>query len=155
MLKAMRDQFTPDIADVVVDSEDVFLRIRDFAEKLMPHMAERIKQHAMTTPLFHHFGIEKEVEALYQPKVDLPNGGDAQIEGNRYSVTGSLPLDTLRDLNVLKPDSREIIAGIYRAEFHRKPDGSIHSGWMPWVNPNTEKPDFHVPASFGVLQLVD
>ena len=76
----MRDQFTPDIADVVVDSEDVFLRIRDFAEKLMPHMADRIKQHAMTTPLFHHFGIEKEVEALYQPKVDLPNGASIVID---------------------------------------------------------------------------
>ncbi len=80
---------------------------------------------------------------------------DARIDGNRYSVTGSLPLDTLRDLNVLKPHSREIIAGLYRAEFHRKPDGTIHSGWMPWVNPRTERPDFHVSASFGVLELVD
>lgn len=78
---------------------------------------------------------------------------DAHIEGNRYSVTGCLPLDTLRDLNALKPDSSEVIAGIYRAEFHRKPDGTIHSGWMPWVNPHTERPDFHVPASFGVLEF--
>lgn len=80
VLKAMRDQFTPDIADVVVDSEDVYMRIRDFADKLMPHMAERIKQHTLTTPLFHHFGIEKEVEALYQPKVDLPNGASIVID---------------------------------------------------------------------------
>ncbi len=80
VLKAMRDQFTPDIADVVVDSEDVFLRIRDFADKLMPHMSERIKQHSLTTPLFHHFGIEKEVEALYQPKIDLSNGASIVID---------------------------------------------------------------------------
>jgi ribonuclease E len=80
VLKAMRDQFTPDIADVVVDSEDVFLRIRDFADKLMPHMADRIKQHSLTTPLFHHFGIEKEVEALYQPKIDLSNGASIVID---------------------------------------------------------------------------
>lgn len=80
VLKAMRDQFTPDIADVVVDSEDVFLRIRDFADKLMPHMSDRIKNHSMTTPLFHHFGIEKEVEALYQPRVDLPNGASIVID---------------------------------------------------------------------------
>lgn len=80
VLKAMRDQFTPDIADVVVDCQDVFLRIRDFAEKLMPHMAERIKQHAVTTPLFHHFGIEKDVESLYQPRVDLPNGASIVID---------------------------------------------------------------------------
>ncbi|MEQ1630803.1 MAG: Rne/Rng family ribonuclease [Planctomycetota bacterium] len=80
VLKAMRDLFTPDIAEVVVDSEDVYLRIRDFAEKLMPHMADRIKRHEQTTPLFHSFGIEKDVEALYQPKVDLPSGASIVID---------------------------------------------------------------------------
>ena len=80
VLKAMRDLFTPDIAEVVVDSEDVHLRIRDFADKLMPHMADRIRRHELTTPLFHGFGIEKEVEALYQPKVDLPNGASIVID---------------------------------------------------------------------------
>jgi hypothetical protein len=77
----------------------------------------------------------------------------AQIDNNHYTVSGSIPLDTLRQLKVLR--SREMHAGIYRAEFHHKPDGSVHSGWMPWVNPNTERPDFHVPTSFGVLELVD
>jgi ribonuclease E len=80
VLKAMRDLFTPDIAEVVVDCEDVYLRIRDFAEKLMPHMADRIKRHEQTTPLFHSFGIEKDVEALYQPKVELPNGASIVID---------------------------------------------------------------------------
>jgi hypothetical protein len=78
---------------------------------------------------------------------------DAQIDNNHYNVSGSIPLDTLRQLKVLR--SREMHAGIYRAEFHHKSDGSVHSGWMPWVNPNTERPDFHVPTSFGVLELVD
>lgn len=75
----------------------------------------------------------------------------AHIDGNRYSVTGGIPFETLRRLGVLR--GREMFAGLYRAEFHRKSDGTIHSGWMPWVNPCTEKPDFHVPASFGVLEL--
>lgn len=80
VLKAMRDLFTPDIAEVVVDSEDVFMRIKDFADKLMPHMADRIRLHEQTTPLFHSFGIEKEVEALYQPKVDLQSGASIVID---------------------------------------------------------------------------
>ena len=78
----------------------------------------------------------------------------AHIEGNRYTVAGSLPLDTLRALHVLKPGSSELFAGIYRADFRHHSDGTIHSGWMPWVNPETERPDFHVPASFGVLKLM-
>lgn len=78
---------------------------------------------------------------------------DAHIENNHYTVSGSIPLDTLRQLKVLR--SREMHAGIYRAEFHHKADASVHSGWMPWVNPHTDRPDFHVPGSFGVLELVD
>lgn len=77
---------------------------------------------------------------------------DAQIQNNHYRVSGSIPLETLRRLGVLR--GREMFAGLYRAEFHRNPDGTTHSGWMPWVDPRTERPDFHVPASFGVLELV-
>lgn len=77
---------------------------------------------------------------------------DARIDGERYTVWGSIPLATLRALGVL---GRESFAGLYRAEFSHAPDGSIHQGWMPWVDPHTERPDFHVPASFGVFEWVD
>ncbi len=80
VLKAMRDLFSPEIEQVVVDSEDVFLRIKDFCEKLMPHMAERIRQHEPLTPVFHSFGIEPEVEKLYVPRVELQNGGSIVID---------------------------------------------------------------------------
>lgn len=79
---------------------------------------------------------------------------DAKIAGTRYEVSGRLPLETLRTVGVLKPGSREMLAGIYRAEFYHNADGTIHHGWMPWVNPQTVKPDFHVPESFGVLEMV-
>ena len=80
---------------------------------------------------------------------------DQEIEGNRYSVEGTLPLETLRALSVLAPGSREMHAGIYRAEFSTNPDGSTNHGWIAWVDPGTPRPDFHVPASFGRLRLVD
>jgi ribonuclease E len=80
VLKAMRDLFTPDIEEVVADNRDVYLRIKDFAEKLMPRMAERIRLHETGTPLFHSFGIEREVESLYQNRVELPNGGSIVID---------------------------------------------------------------------------
>lgn len=78
---------------------------------------------------------------------------EASIDGERYSVEGRLPLATLRALDVLKPGARELYAGVYRGEFSHQPDGSVHFGWMPWVNPRTEKPDFHVAESFGRFVL--
>jgi hypothetical protein len=78
----------------------------------------------------------------------------AKREERRYTIQGSVTMRALRELNILKPDAREFFAGVYRAEFSRKPDDSTHQGWMAWVNPNTERPDFHVPESFGVFELV-
>jgi hypothetical protein len=79
----------------------------------------------------------------------------ANAEARRYNVEGSFSLDLLRSLNILQPGLREFHAGVYRAVFSHNPDGSVHQGWMAWVDPKTEKPDFHVPASFGVFELVD
>lgn len=76
-------------------------------------------------------------------------------ERSRYRVEGSVPLAALRELGVLKADAREFFAGVYRAEFARKADGGVHFGWMSWVDPQTLKPDFHVPSSFGVFELCD
>jgi hypothetical protein len=77
-----------------------------------------------------------------------------RVEERGYSVEGTITMEALRTLHVLKPDAREFLAGVYRAEFSRNADGTIHQGWMPWVNPHTERPDFHVPSSFGVFELV-
>lgn len=78
----------------------------------------------------------------------------ASIDLNRYAVEGSLPLATLRDLGALKAGARELLVGVYRAEFSHLPSGGVHFGWLSWLQPITEKPDFHVPSSFGVWELL-
>jgi Carbohydrate family 9 binding domain-like len=77
------------------------------------------------------------------------------IDGQRYSVEGSLSLAGLKELGVLQADAREFFVGVYRAEFSHLPDGGVHFGWMSWVDPQTKTPDFHVPSSFGVFELCD
>lgn len=71
-----------------------------------------------------------------------------------YAVEGSLALRDLRDWGVLKPGASEFFAGVYRGEFSHDAQGHVKPGWMPWVSPGTEKPDFHVPGSFGVFELL-
>ncbi len=75
-----------------------------------------------------------------------------EIGDGGYCVRGRLPLATLRELGVLRDD--RCFAGLYRGEFCRRPDGGIQPGWMAWVDPQTAKPDFHIPATFGVLEFV-
>jgi hypothetical protein len=79
----------------------------------------------------------------------------AEIQGEHYTVSGSLPWSTLQEMGVIQKDARQLFAGVYRADFSREADGSLRRLWMPWVDPQTERPDFHVPGSFGVFELMD
>ncbi len=70
-----------------------------------------------------------------------------------YVVEGKLPLATLHALDLPSlQDGKSIRMGLYRAEFTRRPDGTMDEGWISWVDPKVEEPDFHIPASFGVLR---
>ncbi|MEM8955169.1 MAG: carbohydrate-binding family 9-like protein [Verrucomicrobiota bacterium] len=78
----------------------------------------------------------------------------AQVHPGRYEITGRFPIQSLRDLDILKSTSPTMIAGVYRAEFSRATDGSTIEDWISWVDPQTKNPDFHIPASFGAFELI-
>lgn len=68
-----------------------------------------------------------------------------------YSVVGTIALAELESLECLR--EREMITGVYRAEFSHGEGGEITNDWICWVDPKTEPPDFHVPSSFGKFRL--
>jgi len=78
----------------------------------------------------------------------------APIAGG-YAVEAAIPLSTFEALRL--PIHRGVLlrAGLYRAEFRRREDGKIVERWLSWVDPKTPQPDFHVPASFGLLRFVE
>ncbi len=79
-IKTMRDIFTPDIQEVVVDSEDAYNRILEFLDKLMPRYRSRIVHYKGGEPIFHHFGVEAEIETLFDNRIELKSGISIVIE---------------------------------------------------------------------------
>lgn len=73
------------------------------------------------------------------------------IEDGYYSFEGAFRLDDLRQLDLLK--GREIETGLYRGHCSELKDGKGTIKWISWVDSGTENPDFHVPTSFGLLEL--
>jgi hypothetical protein len=77
----------------------------------------------------------------------------ASTDSEGYWVEGSISLASLRTLGLLQ--GRELKAGLYRGEYLTNADGETEVRWISWVTPDSEKPDFHIPSSFGLLTLVD
>ncbi|HKC03482.1 MAG TPA: Rne/Rng family ribonuclease [Sphingomicrobium sp.] len=73
--RAIRDLYHRDIDEVVVEGEEGFKAARGFMKLLMPSHVRRVKLHSEATPAFQRYGVEDQLNAMYQPMVQLKSGG--------------------------------------------------------------------------------
>ncbi|MGH6988283.1 MAG: Rne/Rng family ribonuclease, partial [Stellaceae bacterium] len=74
--RAVRDLYTRDIEEVVVDGEDGYKAAKSFMKMLMPSHAKRIKLYRdPSVPLFHRYQVEAQIDAIHSPVVQLRSGG--------------------------------------------------------------------------------
>jgi len=76
----LRDHYTSDISEIMVDNEDAFGKVKDFLG-LIPARQKKAsaRLHSGTRPIFNHYQVEKQIEQIYQPTVSLPSGGSIVI----------------------------------------------------------------------------
>jgi ribonuclease E len=80
VLRSIRDYFTPDIQEVLVDHREVYRRARDFFQAVMPRYQGRVKLYRERKPLFAKYQLEEQIEAIYTHKVELKSGGSIVID---------------------------------------------------------------------------
>lgn len=102
-----------------------------------------------------------DTEGKYYRKIDFnwnwPKEGlivKASTDKEGYWVEGSISFASLRQLGMYKDDGL-LQVGLYRAEYVTQADGKIAPQWISWILPESEKPDFHIPSSFGTFRLVE
>jgi hypothetical protein len=74
-----------------------------------------------------------------------------EIRDGGYTVKGRFAMDELNNLDLVK--GKQIVAGVYRAEFGHNKKGDLTEEWISWVNPQKDEQDFHDPESFGMWKL--
>ena len=73
--RAIRDIYTRDIEQVLVEGDAGHTAARSFMQMLMPAHAKKVVQYTDPVPLFQRFGVEGQLEAMYSPVVQLKSGG--------------------------------------------------------------------------------
>ncbi len=73
--RAIRDIYNREIEEVFVEGNDGYRAAKDFMKLLMPSHARRVKQYVNPTPLFQFYGAEEQLNAMYDPVVQLKSGG--------------------------------------------------------------------------------
>lgn len=74
--RALRDMYTKDISEVIVDGDAAFKAARDFVKILSPHSLKKIKcRKPNEMPVFQRFQVESQLDKLHSPIVQLESGG--------------------------------------------------------------------------------
>ena len=76
----IRDIFTEDVAQLVIDSKEEYRNILRYLSTYAPELKTRVKHYRGEAPVFDHFGIEGEIEKAMERKVWLKKGGYITID---------------------------------------------------------------------------
>ncbi len=73
--RAIRDIYHRDIDQVLVEGPQGFADASRFMSMLMPGHTPKVVEYVDNVPLFQRFGVEQQLEGMYQPVVQLKSGG--------------------------------------------------------------------------------
>lgn len=74
--RALRDMYTKEISEIVVDGDNAYQMARDFVKILSPHNLKKIKSCKKDDiPLFQRFQVETQLDKLHDCTVQLESGG--------------------------------------------------------------------------------
>jgi len=87
VIRAIRDYFTADIGEILIDTDDIFDQAQQFMNHVMPESAARVKRYRDDAPLFSRFQIEHQIETAFSRTVNLPSGGAIVIDHTEALVS--------------------------------------------------------------------
>ena len=71
----IRDLYSKDISEIVVDGDAGYRDAKDFMRMLMPSHAKNVKPYKEALPLFQSYHVEAQLDAMFSPVVHLRSGG--------------------------------------------------------------------------------
>ena len=80
VIRAIRDYFSPEIGEILIDTDDIAEQASAFMSVVMPDNVQRVKRYRDDIPLFSRFQIEHQIETAYSRTVQLPSGGAVVID---------------------------------------------------------------------------
>jgi ribonuclease G len=85
--RVVRDLFSPEVDEFVVDSREVYDKCAGYVEALVPALRERVRLWEEPTPIFEALGIEKDIEKALRRRVWLKSGGYIVIDHTEALVS--------------------------------------------------------------------
>ncbi|MBW2107342.1 MAG: Rne/Rng family ribonuclease [Deltaproteobacteria bacterium] len=78
-IRAIRDRFTSDVNEILIDNPEVFKDVKEFMRIVSPKHAKAVKLYKDPQPMFTKYGLEDQIASIFASRVALPSGGHIVI----------------------------------------------------------------------------
>jgi len=85
--RSLRDYFTPDITEILIDDETVYRQAKQFMRIISPKHGRIVKHYKGTKPIFTKYELENQIATIYENRVLLKSGGSIVIDPTEALVS--------------------------------------------------------------------
>jgi ribonuclease G len=103
----IRDLFSDKFEALRIDNKAVYNEIVEYVKGVDPDLMDRVHFHRGPVPLFDKYGVDEEIQLIFQRRVDLKSGGHVVIEPTEALV--SIDVNTGRFTGKGKKDPEQTI----------------------------------------------
>ncbi len=86
IIRSVRDYFTHDMTEILIDDEETCRRAAIFMKSVMPRYKHLLKHYKQNKPLFTKYELEQQIQSIFNKRVKLPSGGSIVIEPTEAMV---------------------------------------------------------------------
>mgnify|MGYP001457908442 CR=1 FL=1 len=85
--RVIRDYFSNELSEIVIEGDEAFKLGKSFMKTLMPSKVKLIKKFKESLPIFNFYDVEKQINHIFQPEVQLKSGGSIVISPTEALVS--------------------------------------------------------------------
>ncbi len=87
VVRSIRDYFTPDVSEILIDDPAVHREAKDFIKIISPKHSMIVKLYKEDKPIFTKFQLESQIDSIFESRVKLKSGGSIVIEQTEALVS--------------------------------------------------------------------
>src|SRR5215207_6850111 len=80
VVRVIRDIFSPDFVELVVDGDELYARVEEYLTEVAPDLLPKLQKHQGKLPVFEHYRVIEQIHKALERKVWLPSGGSIVID---------------------------------------------------------------------------
>src|SRR6266540_3184205 len=80
IVRVIRDIFSPDFVELVVDAPGLYERVKSYLEEVAPDLLPKVHAHDGRLALFEQYRVTEQIHKALERKVWLPSGGSLVID---------------------------------------------------------------------------